>query len=190
MRIALALISGAVLTACAPTMTAAPAGAFQSATPLAVTLDNSWTHIPPQLNGVTNGSVLTRHGVALNRVDLISLESGQSLIRVGRDVDAPTFRAGMSELELVELATASLRRLGLTDIAPQNVRPHALAGAPGVRMSIVGKYESGLNLRGDIAMAESNGRLNVIMFLAPAVHYYDASATEIEHLIQSARIAE
>jgi hypothetical protein len=43
-----------------------------------------------------------------------------------------------------------------------------------------------LNLRGDAALAESNGKLNVIIFVAPASHYYEASAAEVDALIQSA----
>lgn len=177
----------AALTACAPTMTAVPAGVFQPKNALAVNLQNSWTHIPPQLNFVTNGSVLTRHGVALGRVDILRLEPGGSILRVARSVDAPEYARGMSELELVELVTASLRQLGYADIRAENVRPHQLAGAPGVRFDIHGKYPSGLNLRGDAVLAQANDELNLIIFLAPAAHYYEASAAEVEQIIQSAR---
>lgn len=189
MRSILALAAIAALSACAPTMVAAPAGAFQSATPLAVDLEHSWTHIPPQLNGVTNGSVLTRHGVMLERVDLMSIRPGGSILKVARNVDAPQFRAGMSEPELVELVTSSLSRLGFTDLNAANIRPHQLVFGNGVRFELTGKYRSGLNMRGDCVLAESNGALNVILFLAPAAYYYDANEAEIDHLIQSARVA-
>jgi hypothetical protein len=182
-----AIAALAVLTACAPTMAAAPPGAFQPTNALAVNLQNSWTHIPPQLNFVTNGSVLTRHGVSLGRVDIVRLEPGQSILRVARNVDAPEYTSGMSELELVELVTASLQRLEYTDIRAENVRPHQLAGVPGVRFDIHGKYPSGLNLRGDAVLAQANDELNLIIFLAPAAHYYEASAAEVEQIIQSAR---
>ena len=69
------------------------------------------------------------------------------------------------------------------------MRPFTLAGSPGVRFNLNGRYPSGLNLRGDVALAEANGKLNIIMFTAPAAHYYDASASEIDHLIGSARIS-
>lgn len=140
----------------------------------------------PNLNFATTGSVLTRQGLSLQRVDILTLEPGNSIIRVTRDEDAPEYRAGMSETELVELVTASLTRLGYTDITADNIRAHQLAGAPGVRFNIGGKYSSGLNLRGDAALAESNGKLNVIIFVAPASHYYEASAAEVDALIQSA----
>lgn len=181
-----ALVAIAALTACVPTMTAAPAGAFDSGSGLAVSLQRDWTHIPPNLNFATTGSVLTRQGLSLQRVDILTLEPGDAIIRVTRDEDAPEYRAGMSETELVELVTASLTRLGYTDITTDNIRAHQLAGAPGVRFNIGGKYSSGLNLRGDAALAESNGKLNVIIFVAPALHYYEASAAEVDALIQSA----
>lgn len=181
-----AALAAAALAACVPTMAAAPPGAFDTGAGLAVNLQNSWTHIPAGINYTTNGAVLTRQGLALQRVDILTLEPGESIVRVPRNTDAPEFRAGMSETELVELVTASLTRMGFTDIAADNIRAHQLAGASGVRFNIAGKYASGLNLRGDVALAESNGKLNVIMFVAPAAHYYEASAAEIDQLIQSA----
>lgn len=189
MKRILALTMAAAMAACVPTMTAAPAGAFDPGTGLTVNLQNSWTHVPANLNGAVNGSVLTRHGLALERVDILSIEPGQSLIRVPREVDAPEFRAGMSEPELVELVTSSLSRIGFTDLAAEDVRAYQMAGAPGVRFALTGKYASGLHMRGDAALAESGGKLNVILFLAPAAHYYDANANEIDALIQSARFS-
>ena len=38
-------------------------------------------------------------------------------------------------------------------------------------------------MRGDVALAESHAALNAVIFLAPAAHYYDANAEEIDHLI-------
>jgi hypothetical protein len=177
------------LSACAVTMTAAPPGPLQTDAGLAVDLQNSWTRIPAALNGATNGTVLTRHGVMLDRVDLLSIDAGKSIIKAPRNVDVPVFRAGMSELELVELVTASLLRVGLTDVRAENVRPHQFLGASGIRFNLVGKYSSGLNMRGDAALAVVNGKLNVILFVAPAAHYYDANAAEIEQLIQNARLS-
>jgi hypothetical protein len=183
------MVAIAALSACAPMMTAVPPGAFNSGAGLAVNVQRAWTHIPPNLNWTTNGSILTRQGLSLQRVDILTLDSGDSILRVARNADAPEFRAGMSESELVELVTSSLLRMGYTDIIAENVRPHQLAGANGVRFNIAGKYSSGLNLRGDAALAESNGKLNVIIFTAPATHYYQASAAEIDQLINSARVA-
>ncbi len=185
-RLALAA-AVAALTACAPMMTAVPPGAFTATNSLAVNVQNAWTHIPPNLNFATNGSVLTRQGVSLQRVDILTLEPGDSIVRVARNVDAPTYREGMSEGELVELVTSSLGRMGYANIAAENVRPYQLAGAPGVRFYVTGQYASGLDLRGDAALAEKDGKLNIIIFTAPAAHYYEASASEVENLVNSAR---
>jgi len=141
------------------------------------------------LNGVTTGSVLTRHGVELDRVDLMSIAVGGSIMKVGPHDDAPRYRAGMSDLELVELVTSSLTRMGFTDVQTVNVRPQQFAGAAGVRFGITGKYHSGLNMRGDIVLAQANSKLDAIMFIAPAAYYYDANSEEIEHLISSAHLA-
>jgi hypothetical protein len=44
-------------------------------------------------------------------------------------------------------------------------------------------------MKGDVALGVSNGMLHVIMFTAPATHYYDAALPEVEALIASARIS-
>lgn len=191
MRMLIGAALGAVLCAALAgcvAMTAAHPGAYRAGA-IGVDLQHAWTSIPPGLNTLTNGTVLTRHGTSLERVDIMTLSPGQSILKVARNVDAPKYRAGMSETELVEFVTASLTRMGLTDIAPDNVRAFTLAGSPGVRLNVNGRYPSGLNLRGDVAMAEANGKLNIIMFVAPAAHYYEASASEIDHLIGSARVS-
>lgn len=188
MKRLVALAAIATLAACAPTLTTAPPGLFQPKRGVAVELRNAWTYIPPELNNVTTGSVLTRHGLALDRIEIVRLRPGQSIMRAPSYIDAPRYRSGMSDSELVELLTASLQRLGYSDIRTENLHPHPLAGAQGLRFDIHGKYPSGLNLRGDAALAQANDELNLIIFLAPAAHYYEASAAEVDHIIQSARM--
>lgn len=187
MKRIIALAAITTLAACAPTLTTAPPGVFQPKRGVAVELRNAWTHIPPELNNVTTGSVLTRHGLALDRIEIVRLRAGQSIVRAPSYVDAPRYRSGMSESELVALVTASLQHLQHTDIRTENLRPHQLAGAQGLRFDIHGKYPSGLNMRGDAVLAQANGELNLILFLAPAAHYYEANAAEVEQIIQSAR---
>jgi hypothetical protein len=186
---ALILAAALTLTACAPTMKLAPAGAFQTPSHIAVNLDHNWTHVPPALNASTNGSALTRHGLALNRVDLISIAPGEAIIRVDRRTQAPRFQQNLSAPELVELVTASLARMGYTNVQTADVRPTQLGGAEGIRFSLTGAYQSGLNMRGDVALAQANGKLNVIMYTAPAAHYFEANALDFEHMIQSAHFS-
>jgi hypothetical protein len=174
------------LSGCVAVMTAAPPGPLQTEAKFTVDLQNNWTRIPSDQNLSTSGSMLTRHGTALERVDILTVKPGNSIVRAQSTDDAPRFRANMSELELVELVTASLNKMGFVDIKTENVRSSPLAGAPGVRFGLTGRYSSGLNCKGDVALAVSGGELNVIMFLAPASHYYAASAGEVDHFIQTA----
>src|SRR5262249_49359093 len=149
----------------------------------------SWTSIPPQLNGATSGTVLTRHGVTLDRVDILSVADGGAILRVQPHDDAPRYHKGMSDLELVELVTASLTRMGFTDVATVNARPQRFAGGAGVRFGLTGRYHSGLNMRGDVILVQAHDKLDAIMFIAPAAYYYDANAQDIDHLMTSARLA-
>lgn len=184
-----AIALATALGACAPTMVAAPAGTFQAPSHIVVTLDHSWTNIPPTLNPNVNGSVLTRHGLPLDRVDLISIAPGEAIIRATRREQAPRYQANMSAPELVELVTSSLSRLGYTNIQTADVRPVQFVGAQGLRFVVSGCYESGLNLRGDVVLAAAKGKLNLMMFVAPAAHYYDANEGDFDHMVQSAHLS-
>jgi hypothetical protein len=185
----LALATALVVASCAPTMTAlAPGVPAATEASFTVTPPQAWSRIPAGLNFQTAGSVLTRHGMNLDRVDLITAKPGRGLLRNAPNADLPVFRAGMSDLETVELVTTTLARMNYTGVTAANVRPHPFGAANGVRFDLSGKDASGLNVKGDVALAQSGGSLHVIIYLAPAQRYFDLSATEVDAMIKSAAL--
>ncbi|NBC34899.1 MAG: hypothetical protein GVY13_19685 [Alphaproteobacteria bacterium] len=182
--------AGLALAGCVETMSAVPAGPLDGDAGFTVTLQDDWTRVPASINMITRGDLLTRDGLTLNQLHLISLEDGESLVRAAKDADVPVYTAGMSALEQVDLVTASLQRLQYADVATANVRPQDFDGTEGTRFDITGKFRSGLDFRGDVAVAEAGDKMHVVVFLAPAAHYYDSDAGEVAGIIASADLAE
>ncbi|MBY9065807.1 hypothetical protein K1X12_02800 [Hyphomonas sp. WL0036] len=178
----LALLSAA---ACAVTPQAVPAGLVSSPAGFDVTLKEDWSRWPEQLNTTTVGEYLTKDGLLLNRLHFASIESGKPWIRAAKDADVPRYRQSASEIETVDFIVSSLKRIGYSEMAASNIRPESLDDQKGIRFDLQGKWENGLNVRGDAAFVPSTDGLKLVLFMAPAIHYYDASAEEVDEAIQS-----
>lgn len=189
MKRILITLAGSVLmlSGCVSTMTAAPAGQFTVKNSASLTLIDSWTHVPENLNS-TKGSAFTKDGVSLNKVHVVTIEDGEKLINSSdKSQEFPTYQAGSSELQQIEFLTSSLSRIGTVNLKPRNVTPKMVGGLEGVQFELDGKYESGLNMKGLAVLTESNAGLNIIVYIAPAAHYYEKDLASVKSLIASAQ---
>lgn len=184
-----AAVGAALLSGCAA-VKLAEAGAYETEKEFAVTLQRSWSDVTAMLMPRPDGvHLLTRDGVALNQLYLASLEPGGALVRhTDRDTPTVTYRADMTDTELVEFVIDSLA-VAYQDPQSSGLRPQSLAGDAGVRFDISTRTQAGLNMTGSALVARSGDKLNLILFLAPSEHYYPAYAQEIDALFASARAA-
>ena len=187
-RIAFLSAAGLIAAACTETVTLAPAGVY-SAGGYAFDLQRDWSHIPEGLDRAVTVDQLTVDGPRLNQVYLIDgLADGAAMVeRADEEDPAPAFRAGMSELEIVEFLTDSLSALGMQDVAAENVRPASFAGAPGVRFDFTAARDNGLTLRGTAAASSAGEALDGLVFIAPAEHYFGYYRAEVDAMFDSAR---
>ena len=186
-HLAIALSAILILPACAVTMSAAPVGTLALKNNATVNLTQSWTSVPDALHGA-KGTVLTKDGMMLNRVHIISVEPGDEMVDVtDKSLEYPVYSEGMSRLEQINFVTSSLARLGFVDVKTASVAPATLSGTDGIRFDMSGKYASGLNLRGKVGMAETDAGLNMIIFVAPSEYYYDRDVAEVDAMISSIR---
>lgn len=181
----LALVLALALAGCS-SLSAAPAGQRLS-TEAAFTVEpnTAWTRVSKGASG-TQGSVLTQDGTGLNAVHLVTVPAGKALARTSGE-EMPRYVEGSSELAMVEFVTNSLSRLGYEALETSDVRPGTLGGLEGVRFGLAGRYPSGLRMRGDVALAESDDGLNMVAFIAPASHYFARDLAEAEAVINSVR---
>ena len=186
MRNLLTICMALSLSACATTMVAAPLGANnlnKSAT--TVNLTQSWTAVPDALHNAV-GTVLTKDGMTLNRLHVITVEDGKTMVdKTSKSIEYPVYTANMSKIQQIDFVKSSLLRTGIDEVNTANVKPAKVSGLSGVTFDISGKYASGLNLNGRVAMAESDAGLNVVAFVAPQEYYYDRDINEVNQIIET-----
>lgn len=181
--------AAAALASCAVMPEAAPAGAFQTESTFSVTLPSDWSRWPSQINPATTGEYLTKDGMLLNRLHFVTIADGQAFVRVFGDQDVPTYADGSSEFEMVELVTRSLALIGYNSVEAVEIRPATIDGSEGIRFGLIGNWENGLNVRGDVAAVTEADGLHLILFLAPEMHYYASLADEVDQIMSSMDLA-
>lgn len=154
------------------------------------TLTREWSDITFLLNPrPRNVRMLSIDGPLLNRLYLASLEEGESLLRhTDRDTPRPTFRADMSDTELVEFVIDCVAQEYQGPEA-NALRPQSFGVTPGVRFDLTAQTAEGLNMSGTALVARQGERLHIMLFLAPTEHYYGAFLPEVEAIFGTAGTA-
>jgi len=106
--------------------------------------------------------------------------------RISKERPTPTFQADIGPTELVELVSDSISQAGYQRVETSALKPQRFAGADGLHFELDATTESGLDVKGLAATAVSNGKLFVMIYLAPAEHYYRAGLPEVEAILASA----
>lgn len=132
-------------------------------------------------------------GPLLNRIDFFAaVAPGEALLRE-RDRKRnplPTFAAAMLPNDVAELFERTQRiAAGTADFAIDTVAPATFAGARGFRFTYhyTGADET-LTRKGLASGAVIGGKLYLISYAAPAVHYYDAGLAGAQAIMESARL--
>ncbi|PWE16702.1 hypothetical protein DDZ18_10860 [Marinicauda salina] len=188
MRAIIATAAALTLTACAAGPSLVEPGRYAGAESYTIALDREWTLMPAGVDRRVTVDYLTVDGPLLNMVFVAGgIEDGEGIVRErNEEQPVPAFRSGMSELELAEFVADSLAALEFHDVETADIRPQDLAGTPGVRMDLAATLESGLVIRGTALAAASDGALDLILFVAPGEHYYEAYADDVEAIMRSA----
>jgi hypothetical protein len=152
-------------------------------------LTRQWADVSPILpQRFKKVRVLSIDGPLLNRVYVArGLEKGEGLIRrASKERPVPTFQPDMSPTELVEFTADSITAVGYMRVETSGLRPARFGQADGLRLDVAAQTESGLEVRGTAEMAVVKGRLYLILYLAPAEHYFAASLSDVEEMLRSA----
>jgi len=177
---ALALTS---VSGCVATPQAVAPGPFASEAGFTVPLTNDWSQWASTINLQTKGEFLTKDGVQLNRLHLVSLDDGEPFVRAARDTDLPKYSAESSEIDIADFVASSFKRLGYSAMDAEAIEPASFDGQDGISFKLTGKTEKGLNVAGDAAAVKVADGLKLVIFLAPKTHYYGASAEEVSGII-------
>jgi hypothetical protein len=189
LRFAAAVAALVTLSACVG-IKPVPPGPYAVGTH-SVTVGRTWTDLGPLIGSPKAVRMLTIDGPALNSLFVIDgLKTGESIIRtVSKEKPMPTYKTGLTPVEQAEFITDSLVSIGYLRVETDNIRPVKIGDKDGVRVDITGQTAAGLNISGVAQLAEVNGRLYVLLYMAPAEHYFAATQAEVESVMASARIS-
>ncbi|MEO6066280.1 MAG: hypothetical protein ABIP49_10935 [Lysobacterales bacterium] len=138
----------------------------------------------------------TRDGTLLNQLQFVgAVEPGQHVFRSRRETkrrpDGPYFRSGMNGLELQALVLDGLAELGAVRPTARALRPKAFGDSNGsgesVRFDVATANQDGLTYSGIAQASVHQGKLYVMLFLAPSEHYFERDRALVEQILDSAR---
>jgi len=135
--------------------------------------------------------VLSIDGPLLSRLYLTEgLAPGDALVQsTVKERPTPTYRADVSPTEVMEFVADSVSALGYAKVETSNPRPARFAGADAVRFDIACRTKDGLDVSGAALTAQRQGKLYLVLFLAPSEHYYGDVLAEVEAIMNSASFA-
>lgn len=189
MRVA-AVVSVLALAGC-ETVVLAPAGPLAVGKDQQVTLGRNWSDVSavtyPRVKKV---KLLTIDGPLLNRLYLTEgLAVGDKIVgSVSKERPTPVVRSGMSATERMEFVADSVAAMDYQRVQTAKPRPAKIGEASGVRFDLTAQTKDGLDIQGTSVVVEQGGKLFVILYLAPAEHYFQAGLAEVEQVMASARI--
>lgn len=191
MRIAgpIALAAALALAACA-SITPVPPGPYRVGSGQEVTVGRTWSDVSALWSARPKKvRLLSVDGPLLNRLYVSDgLAPGDSLVRAqAKELPTPVVRADMSASERIEFVADSVAALEYQRVETANPRPARFGQAPAVRFDLSARTSEGLDIQGAALVAEHGGKLYVILYLAPAEHYFAAGASEVEAIMASAR---
>ena len=184
------LLAALVLSSCA-SVVLAPAGPHAVGKGQQVTLGRDWTDMSVAISPPAKKvRLLTIDGPLLNRLYLTEgLGAGERLgMSYDKQKPTPAVRAGMSATERIEFVSDSVAALGYLRVETARPRPAKVGEAAAIRFDLDAQTSDGLDIRGTALVAEQGGKLYVILYLAPAEHYFQANLGEVEAIMASARI--
>lgn len=186
-RLALPLVLAVAavgLGGCA-TSTLVQAGTYAAGSAYTAPLGRNWTDVTrmrPNLQRTVK--LLTVDGPVLNQLYLAhDIPAGQGLFRPAarqqNQARQPVLAADATRLDLADFLAETVTALGYQGVEATQTRPATFGGRPGIEVEMSARTETGLNMSARALAAVQDGKLQLILFLAPQEHYFDAYRSDI-----------
>lgn len=151
---------------------------------------NMWSRRP-----IRQSEVWTIDGFNLNELAFFGgVPAGQPIFREvdRRNRPLPRFTANMLPTDIVQLYESSSRiALNTASFTVDQVEPVNWLGQSGVKFQYTYVVESdGLKRRGEARAAVVDGKLYMISFVAPDIHYFGRDIATARGIMDSARLGE
>jgi hypothetical protein len=134
----------------------------------------------------------TRNGEKLDMLFFLpGVENGKPLFRKAPNAteDPPVWRTGMAKDEIPPLfESAFTRALSLSVFKYKTIKPHSVAGVPGLRMEFTFAGGDQVDREGVAVAAERDGKLYLVAFQGPKLLHEAQYAAEVERIMASLRL--
>lgn len=139
------------------------------------------------------GEMWTLDGAALDELSFFAgIAPGEALYREPnkKDQPLPKFSAKMLAPDIVQMFEASNRIILKTSLFEiDKLEPAKLAGQDGVKFTYHYTVQGEeVRRKGEARAAIIGGKLYLINFVAPTIHYYDATIDQARAIMDSARV--
>lgn len=101
----------------------------------------------------------------------------------------PTYREGMTPIEIAEFVVASLSQTGMAKVETTNLSPAKIGGRDGFRFDLTYSLEKGLEKKGFAYGFVQEKKLYLILFTAARLHFFDRDSEKAEKLVRSIQFA-
>ena len=131
----------------------------------------------------------TRDGVNLNELTFFgAIADGESILRQGYTTTEklPKFKSDMLPTDISEMFEATNRMVLQSPVFKMGkVEPAKLGSHDGVRFSYSYSAQAeDIERRGEAVAAIVEGRLYIVNFVAPSLHYFDAGVGEVRTMVE------
>lgn len=149
---------------------------------------NSWSFRPGK-----KAELWSYDGPVLNQIEFIGgVASGEPLARERnkKDKPLPKFNPKMLPTDIAQAYEQTQRIVSQSpDFTVEAMEPVTFAGHPGIKFTYrYTRPEEELTRRGEARGAIIGGKLYMISYAAPAVHYFDAHLTKAQAIMDSAKV--
>ena len=136
------------------------------------------------------GTLWTVDGAGLDALLFFVGIPGHPLIEAETNKgDTHVYQPSMLPDDVTELLAANFEKVGFHQVKTSNLRPAPFGSATGIRFNIAYTTGIGLEMKGTTLACQRNGRLDLIVFLAPAEYYFGHYQPAVEKLFASVQVA-
>lgn len=161
--------------------------AMQVGTDVSVDPQISWAKVA---RPTTSGSLWTIDGVGLNELYFFTdVKSGDPLITVRGEGDKETrlYSESMLPNDVMDLLAATVEKLGYQQVRTSGLAPAPFGSTTGFRFNLDFSTSGGLYMKGVALAAQRGSKLDLILFTAPAEHYFGRYSPTVDKLFASVR---